>query len=47
MKLTEIAESTGCSKVYASDIRREGRTPHVSTWAALGQLVGVFVKSAL
>jgi CRISPR-associated endonuclease Cas1 len=39
VKLAEIAEATGCSKAYASDIRRGKWTPHVSTWAALGALV--------
>ena len=33
-------------KASASDIRRGKWTPHVSTWAALGQLVGVFVGQA-
>ena len=47
MKLSEIAEAAGCSKAYASDIRRGKRTPHMSTWEALEQLVGVFVKSAM
>jgi transcriptional regulator with XRE-family HTH domain len=47
VKLSEIAEAAGCSKAYASDIRRGKWTPHVSTWAALEQLVGVFVKSAM
>ena len=45
MKLPEIAEAAGCSKAYASDYRRGKRTPHVSTWEALGQPVGVFIKS--
>jgi len=40
VKLSEIAEAAGCSKASASDIRRGKRTPHVSTWAALGSLVG-------
>ena len=35
VKLSEIAEAAGCSKAYASDIRRGKWTPHVSTWAAL------------
>jgi len=43
VKFTEIAEAAGCSKAYASDIRRGKRTPHVSTWKALGKLVGVEV----
>jgi hypothetical protein len=41
VKLTEIAEAAGCSKAYASDIRRGKWTPHVSTWRALGSLVGM------
>jgi transcriptional regulator with XRE-family HTH domain len=43
VKLSEIAEAAGCSKAYASDIRRGKWTPHVSTWAALGQLARVEV----
>jgi hypothetical protein len=35
VKLSEIAEAAGCSKASASDIRRDKRTPHVSTWTAL------------
>jgi CRISPR-associated endonuclease Cas1 len=46
VKLSEIAEAAGCSKAYASDIRRGKWTPHVSTWAALAALadskIGVF-----
>jgi CRISPR-associated endonuclease Cas1 len=38
VKLSEIAEAAGCSKAYASDIRRGKWTPHVSTWGALTQL---------
>jgi len=41
VKLTEIAEEAGCSKAYASDIRRGRWTPHVSTWGALGRLVSL------
>jgi hypothetical protein len=41
VKLSEIAETAGCSKAFASDIRRGKWTPHVSTWAALADLVGV------
>jgi transcriptional regulator with XRE-family HTH domain len=41
VKLSEIAEAAGCSKAYASDYRRGKRTPHVSTWAALGRLVSL------
>jgi hypothetical protein len=39
MNLSEIAEAAGCSKAYASDIRRGKWTPHVSTWRALAALV--------
>jgi predicted transcriptional regulator len=39
VKLSEIAKAAGCSKAYASDIRRGKWTPHVSTWAALAELV--------
>jgi len=45
-KLSEIVEAAGCSKAYASDIRRGKWTPHVSTWEALGALGGVVVDSA-
>ena len=40
VKLTEIAEAAGCSKAYASDIRRGKWTPHLSTWAALAASAG-------
>ncbi len=46
MKLSEIAEAAGCSKAYASDIRRGKWTPHVSTWPALEELVGVKILQA-
>ncbi len=39
--LAEIMEAAGCSKASASDYRRGKRTPHLSTWVALGELVGV------
>jgi CRISPR-associated endonuclease Cas1 len=39
--LTEIMEAAGCCKASASDYRRGKRTPHVSTWRALAELVGV------
>ena len=45
VKLSEIAEAAGCSKAYASDIRRGKWTPHVSSWPALAELVGVEVAS--
>jgi transcriptional regulator with XRE-family HTH domain len=41
VKLSEVAEAAGCSKAYASDIRRGKWTPHVSTWAALAEMVEV------
>ena len=41
VKLSEIAEAAGCSKAYASDIRRGKWTPHVSTWGALAEMVQV------
>ena len=47
VKLREIVEATGLSKGYASTIRAGKFTPHVSTWSALGELVGVeVVRSA-
>jgi CRISPR-associated endonuclease Cas1 len=45
VKLSEIAEAAGCSKAYASDIRRGKWTPHVSTWAAIAGLVGMRIDS--
>jgi transcriptional regulator with XRE-family HTH domain len=42
-KLSEIAGAAGCSKAYASDIRRGKWTPHVSTWKALARLARVDV----
>jgi hypothetical protein len=39
--LAEIARAAGCSKAYASDIRRGKWTPHVSTWPALAELVNL------
>jgi transcriptional regulator with XRE-family HTH domain len=41
VKLSEIAEAAGCSKAYASDIRRGKWTPHVSTWWELAKLARV------
>ncbi len=41
VKLSEIVEATGMSKAGASDMRRGKRTPHVSTWSALAELVSV------
>jgi hypothetical protein len=43
VKLSEIVEAAGCSKAYASDIRRGKWTLHVSTWRALDALVHVAV----
>jgi hypothetical protein len=40
VKLSEIAAAAGCSKASASGIRRGKWVPHVSTWPALGELVG-------
>ena len=37
--LAEIIAAVGCCKASASDYRRGKRTPHVSTWSALGELV--------
>ena len=39
--LAEIMEAAGCCKASASDYRRGKRTPHVSTWSALGELFGL------
>jgi hypothetical protein len=41
VKLSEIAQAAGGSKASASDIRRGKWTPHISTWAALAELVGI------
>ncbi len=38
--LAAIMESAGCCKASASDYRRGKRTPHVSAWGALADLVG-------
>ncbi len=35
--LAEIMQAAGCCKASASDYRRGKRTPHVSTWKALGK----------
>ncbi len=42
-KLVEIMAAAGCSKGYASTIRKGTYVPHVSTWSALAKLVGVEV----
>ena len=39
--LAEIVAAAGCSQASASDYRRGKWTPHVSTWATLGKLVGM------
>ncbi|MGD0343619.1 MAG: CRISPR-associated endonuclease Cas1 [Acidimicrobiales bacterium] len=44
--LAEIARAAGCSKAYASDIRRGKWTPHISTWPALAHLVRIEVTCA-
>jgi CRISPR-associated endonuclease Cas1 len=44
--LAEIMEAAGCCKASASDYRRGKRTPHVSTWSALGAIVDAKVESA-
>ena len=41
VKLSEIVEATGMSKTFASQVRAGKFTPHVSTWAAFGELAGV------
>jgi CRISPR-associated endonuclease Cas1 len=43
--LAEIMVAAGCCKASASDYRRGKRTPHVSTWGALAELVGVEIKA--
>jgi CRISPR-associated endonuclease Cas1 len=40
-KLAIIMERAGCSKGFASDIRRGRYLPNVSTWRALADLVGI------
>jgi hypothetical protein len=46
VRLSEIMEAAGCCKASASDYRRGKRTPHVSTWPALGAIVNAKVDSA-
>jgi CRISPR-associated endonuclease Cas1 len=41
VKLAEIMSAAGCSKGYASVIRKGTYVPHASTWLALAELVGV------
>jgi hypothetical protein len=43
VKLSEIVEATGMSKGFASQVRADKSTPHVSTWSALAGLVGAEV----
>jgi hypothetical protein len=38
VKLSEIAEAAGCSKAFASDIRKGKWTPRGSTWAVLARV---------
>jgi len=40
VKLSEIMDATGMSKGFASQVRAGKFQPHVSTWQALGGLVG-------
>ncbi len=41
VKLSQLIEATGYSKGYCSTIRGGMWTPHVSTWPALAELVGL------
>jgi CRISPR-associated protein Cas1 len=41
LKLSEIMEATGISKAFASQVRAGKFAPHVSTWPALANLVGL------
>lgn len=43
VRLAEIMTAAGCSKGYASTIRKGTYVPHISTWRALAELVGVEV----
>jgi hypothetical protein len=43
VKLTEIMEATGYSKGHCSTIRAGKFQPHISTWPALANLVGLDV----
>jgi len=38
--LAEIMAATGISKAFASQVRAGKFTPHVSTWPAIGRLIG-------
>ena len=41
IKLSAMVEATGMSKSFASQVRSGEHMPHVSTWAALAELVGL------
>ncbi|MDA8356747.1 MAG: CRISPR-associated endonuclease Cas1 [Actinomycetota bacterium] len=43
-RLSEIMAAAGCSKGYASTIRKGTYVPHVSTWPALAQLAGMEIR---
>jgi hypothetical protein len=43
VRLSEIMQATGYSKSYCSNIRGGQFVPHVSSWPALAQLVGITV----
>lgn len=45
LKLSDIMEATGYSKGHCSTIRAGTWTPHISTWPALAELVGVNVRA--
>jgi len=46
VKLADIMAASGMSKGFASDIRRGRYMPHVSTWRALAELVGIPVPGS-
>jgi hypothetical protein len=41
VRLADIMKAAGVSKSYASTVRAGKYTPHVATWGALANLVGV------
>ena len=43
-RLAEIMAAAGCSKGYASTIRKGTYVPHVSAWPALAELAGVEIR---
>jgi hypothetical protein len=45
VKLTDIMEATGYSKGHCSTIRAGTWRPHISTWPALAEFVGVDVRA--